>query len=237
MSDAVNWTQRTLGQPAMAMEIGNGIVDSWLKPMDWQVDQLAGQLAKLATTDLILIGFSQGGLLARGYVQRYAGRTGYPTVRNLLTFGTPHGGIYNALDYRQVYSNETQAKNSWAGYWKDPYNLDTYQTKCRFLPELNGDRTPYARLPASLEHLVMVSSESETVVSPADSSKFSYYRDNTLELVPLRESIQYLEDRTGLRSLDQRKGLHWFNSPCYHEDLKTYLCLDYVKDLILPFLR
>lgn len=35
------------------------------------------------------VGLSQGGVFLRAYVERYAGRQGYPKIRNLITLGSP----------------------------------------------------------------------------------------------------------------------------------------------------
>jgi palmitoyl-protein thioesterase len=41
------------------------------------------------------IGFSQGGLFLRAYAEK----CNQPAVRRLITFGSPHNGKQNVLDY------------------------------------------------------------------------------------------------------------------------------------------
>jgi palmitoyl-protein thioesterase len=54
------------------------------------VDLVCEQLAKVPelSNGFNAIGFSQGGLFMRAYVER----CNQPKVRHLITFGSPHGG-------------------------------------------------------------------------------------------------------------------------------------------------
>lgn len=76
MEEAAQWVRGALapGTYVRSVEIGNGIADSLTKPMEWQLARLAesiladGKLAK----GFNMIGYSQGALLARAFVQRWA---------------------------------------------------------------------------------------------------------------------------------------------------------------------
>ena len=73
-----------------------------------------------------LIGVSQGGLLARCYVEKY-GQYIKP-VHSLITYGTPHMGIYNSfLELKRL------------NYWKNPYKYDEYLNNNDFLVYINKE--------------------------------------------------------------------------------------------------
>ena len=74
-----------------------------------------------------LLGVSQGGLIARCYVERYAHQT--KEVHSLVTYGTPHMGIY--LSWIELNNLE---------YWKDPFDFDTYLANNDFLVYLNNEK-------------------------------------------------------------------------------------------------
>lgn len=91
-----------VGQPANYFEF----------PYDWRRDNRvsAQRLKNLIDRELpkwrertdnldakiILVGHSMGGLIARYYIEALQG---YPNVRALITFGTPHRGSVNSLSY------------------------------------------------------------------------------------------------------------------------------------------
>ena len=76
------------GSYAAAVNVANGLL-SFLIPIADQIDEFAAAIkddTKLWGQSLInLVGLSQGGLIVRGYVERYAGRGGYPAVKNLVS--------------------------------------------------------------------------------------------------------------------------------------------------------
>ncbi len=88
-----------------------------------------------------LIGYSQGALIARGYVERYTHLAEYPRVVNLVTWCGPHQGVFGvpvfnhycptesalcrlvdeAFDLmmrNRLASFELQHHVSFAGFWK-----------------------------------------------------------------------------------------------------------------------
>ena len=75
------------------LEIGNGFEDSYSLPMNVQLDMLCNTIYQndKLKNGFNFLGMSQGGLLARGYVQ-YCNL--YP-VKHLITLVTPHGGVYD----------------------------------------------------------------------------------------------------------------------------------------------
>ena len=79
MEVVASWVRAELGRDSygVAVEIGNGYIDSIVRPMEWQLQRLVEELVEAIRADPALaagfnmIGYSQGSLLARGYVQRF----------------------------------------------------------------------------------------------------------------------------------------------------------------------
>ena len=60
-------------------------IDHYVEPLARRIDEV---LAQSGATQLILVGHSMGGLVARAYLRRH----GAARVKLLVTLGTPHGG-------------------------------------------------------------------------------------------------------------------------------------------------
>lgn len=91
-----------------------------------------------------MIGFSQGGLLSRGYIEM----CNQPRVHTFVSWVSPQAGVYGVptttakcLELLHnsslcnllldgfglvVYSDILQKSFSFSGYWKDPFQLDKY---------------------------------------------------------------------------------------------------------------
>ncbi len=72
---------------------------SFIVPINDQVDELAATIKadpKLQHEPLInLVGLSQGGLVIRGYAEKYGGRNGYPGVKSLVSICGVQNGVFN----------------------------------------------------------------------------------------------------------------------------------------------
>ncbi|KAJ1984710.1 hypothetical protein H4R34_000472 [Dimargaris verticillata] len=191
------------------------------------------------------IGLSQGGLFLRGYVEQ----CNQPPIRNLVTLGAPHGGIFDTPacgdhDYfcktfygkfkQVVYTQHVQTNIIPGQYFKDPARLDQYYQSSTFLPAINNELEPRnathkVRL-TSLGHLVMVRYAEDEMVKPPLSSWFASLELN--RTVPLRESQLYQEDWLGLRTLDENGQLHLVTFPGRHLEYNAAL---FARDIV-PYL-
>ncbi|KAJ1972267.1 hypothetical protein H4R35_004771 [Dimargaris xerosporica] len=191
------------------------------------------------------IGFSQGGLFLRGYVER----CNQPPVRALVTLGAPHGGISDtpecgAHDYfcnifyskfkQVVYTERVQTSVVPGQYFKDPARLAQYYQASTFLPAINNELEPRsathkARL-TSLDHLILVRYAEDEMVRPPLSSWFASLELN--RTVPLHESRLYQEDWLGLRALDENGQLHLLTFPGRHLKYNATL---FARDIV-PYL-
>ena len=201
--------------------------------VDEQLDSICSCLSSDAnlTDGFHAVGFSQGGLLLRGLVQRCPG----VKVHTLVTMGSPHGGVVevpgcpataNGLYCGQMrrlldagaYNKLIRGSVVQAQYFRDAKKLDLYLEHSAFLADVNNEREEkneaYAQRLASLKKLVMVRFSNDTTVVPRDSAWFSM--QNGDDLIPLRSSQLYSEDWLGLRQLDNEGALVMSEAPGVH---------------------
>lgn len=233
-----NWISENTDNKVFNMEIGNGKLDSFFKPMMWQLDTLCNEIYKIPDLKdgFNFIGLSQGGLLARGYVEMC---NKYP-VMNLITWGTPHEGIYNFdIDFKNIYTKYNQYTTSFSGYWKDPMRYDLYLEYASYLPVINNEvfkNESIIKNIESLDNFVMVWSKTDGVITPLVSSIFGYYNVGTYELHTLFDSDQYNYNLIGLKTLNENNKLHMYEVDCIHSEFKTYKCLDSMRNITLTYI-
>lgn len=217
------------------LEIGNGFQDSYSLPMNIQLEMLCNTIYENDNlkSGFNFLGMSQGGLLARGYVQ-YCNL--FP-VKNLITLVTPHGGVYDPnniiVKLLNIYSPETQQDLSFSNYWRNPFQYDVYLTNCTYLPKLNQEIQDEILLEISnnldvLDNFVMVWSPFDEVLFPPESGKFSTYKpqsDNKeLRVEDLQDNIIFKENRLELKNMYDQNRLMMFATDCTHSEHKDQKC-------------
>lgn len=168
------WVRTALGRQAhvLNVEIGNGIVDSVVRPMSWQLEELASAIRAddQLRDGFNIIGYSQGSLLARAYVQRYNS----PRVSTLISWVGPQAGQFGVPEWDELmnhlnkitspmwYTPAVQERVSFANYWRDPMRLDLYRSASTFLADINNENlrknSTYKRNLLSLDAMVLVRS-------------------------------------------------------------------------------
>lgn len=126
---------------------------SYFENINKQVDQVCAALKQDANLKqgFNAVGFSQGGLFLRAYVQR----CNDPPVHNLITLGSMHQGVFGfprcpglnstVCEYVRrlldigVYWESVQHTLVQAEYWHDPLHPEAYVQKCIFLPDINQE--------------------------------------------------------------------------------------------------
>ncbi|KAI7853902.1 Alpha/Beta hydrolase protein [Circinella umbellata] len=213
--------------------------------IDFVCDQLAG-IPELAG-GFNAIGFSQGGLFFRGYVER----CNRPAVHKLITFGSPHGGVTDIPNCMSpsdltcrlmrsmvrygAYSGYVQHRVIQAQYFKNPKNLQGYLKHNIFLPDINNEledtkNETYRENLSSLDAFVMIRFADDSMVKPGETAWFwTYTEDN--ELVPLENQSLYKEDWLGLRELGGR--LKFLVSPGQHMQITDEF---FETQIIWPYL-
>jgi palmitoyl-protein thioesterase len=223
-----------------------------------QIDAVCEDIAShpiLSTAPAVdALGFSQGGVFLRGYIER----CNNPPVRSLVTFGSPHNGIVEfaackptdwlckgamSLLKTSTWSSYVQGKLVPAQYYRntDPETgapSDEYLEHSNYLADANNERalkTPqYAHNMAKLENFVMYMFENDTTLVPKESAWFADVNLTSAEVTPLRKREVYKEDWLGLKKLDKKGGLIFETTPGEHMRLTDEVLIDAFKKYFGP---
>jgi palmitoyl-protein thioesterase len=230
------------GVPTVNEEIGNGQLTSIFMPLEEQCALLAENIRRGSADGkrVNMVAISQGGLLARCYVEKYSHMSEYSGVDLLLTMGTPHMGVFFADDPDPFYKNVIR------DYWKDPFRYQDYLRTNEFLSELNNEREHneselYRSNMLGLKELGIVWTSVDEVVQPLESARFEYYNTTAamergeLVVVPLGLSNTYVKDLIGLRGLDEAGRLVLVETDCAHDAFKREECFGGVIDRFFGF--
>lgn len=219
-----------------------------------QIDQVCTDLAShniLSTAPAVdALGFSQGGLFLRGYIER----CNFPPVRSLVTFGSPHNGISEfqscgATDWLCKGAQGLLRTSTWsayvqshlvpAQYFRDPLQYDNYLEYSNFLADVNNERElknqTYKENLEKLERLVMYMFEDDTTVIPKESSWFAEV--NGTDVQELKDRVLYKEDWLGLKALDKKGALEFKTTQGRHMSLSDELLKNVFKGYYGPIGR
>jgi palmitoyl-protein thioesterase len=237
METFAEWIQCIFQRKVYNVEIGTGQKTSLFMPLDKQLaflcDTIYAEEALAGGFDFI--GMSQGGLLARGYVERC---NKYP-VRNLINLVSPNGGVVIPTNI-QMYTPFYQKHLSLSGYWRDPTDLSNYFRNCSYLPALNNERltsfsTQYKANMLSLMNYVLIWSPNDEVLKPPASGKFSVF-DINYSIIPLEKTPLYMQDLVGLRTLAERDQLGIYETNCSHVEHNDPVCFDQLYAILQEYL-
>ncbi|CAF0813291.1 unnamed protein product [Didymodactylos carnosus] len=233
MNELGSWlTDSFPGIYVKSIEIGNGKDDSFLMPMNSQVAQFCAKVKADPhfNNGFNILGFSQGSLIVRGAVERCS----FPNVYNLITISGAHAGIFGIpyledlpahfreLISKYAYTDIAQGMLSISGYWRDPYNLDTYHKKSQFLADINNeDLTPnelYRQNLLKLNAFVMTYSDLDEIITPRQSGWFMGYQTDTLKVELWNSSKVFQDDLIGMKTLLNTDRLHVYTSHTKHRE-------------------
>ncbi|KAG4987616.1 hypothetical protein JHK85_030599 [Glycine max] len=161
--------------------VGNGSWDSWFKPLKEQVKQV-----KELKEGYNIVGLSQ----VKNFISLGGPHTGTASVpicgvSTIVAFQHGALGIFcvlaDTLIKGEVYSSYIQA-------------IPDYLENCRFLPVLNNEipdkrNSTYKERFSSLQNLVLIMLEHDTVLIPRETSWFGYYPDGYFKPVLPPQSI------------------------------------------------
>jgi len=248
LNETISWIENDFpGIYICNVEIGNGKADSMFMEINKQVESFA----KTVKADpklqqgFNLIGHSQGGLIIRAYVERYND----PPVHNLISWVGPHAGVYGIPGFNALCPDAdcpwfdflfdkllngtapkpwVQESFSFAAYWKSPNDYAAYLKDNIFLADINNERdvknATYKKNMVSLNKFLMVYSTTDKVIVPDQSPWFYFYNNTVTDLVPMRESAQYIGDWLGLQTLDHQGKIDMQSVPCGHVEITKTAC-------------
>jgi len=238
--------------------IGNNEVDDLRYSYQDSMNRQVSLVCKMIANDPNLkdgynvLGYSQGGLLVRGVIQRCPS----PPVKVFVSYASPQQGVFGVFEtcpdglppipcnaFRtlstQAYMDYTQKNFMPAQYWHDPRKEDLYLAKSAYLADINNERSKknqtYVDNLLKLEMLILVTHEKDGVVIPRESCSFGYYKPGQdKEILPMNQTRLYIEDWIGLKKLDQSGKVRQYLQPGEHvqinpEWVKSELVEKYFK--------
>ncbi|CAL7950492.1 unnamed protein product [Xylocopa violacea] len=223
---------------------------SSLEPMWHQVEEIGMDIISIGAAfpeGINLVGYSQGGLLARVILQVFPDHN----VKNFISLSSPQAGQYGTrflhlffpdlvceTAYELFYSKLGQ-HTSVGNYWNDPHHQKLYYKFSKFLPYVNNEKNS-TKMPTSkrglikLKRMVLIGGPDDGVITPWQSSHFGYYDANET-VIDMRDRNIYKDDLIGLRTLDESGKLTLITVPNvpHYEWHKNESIVD---DYLLPYL-
>lgn len=238
-------------------QLGQGpledIVGSFLRPLDDSIDYFAeivrNDTEVAAAGAFNAIGYSQGNLIIRGYIEKYND----PPVHHFMSMFGPHMGVAGfpgcdmtyqfckSLDYvlgSLAYLPVVQNHLMQANYYRDPTHLEEFRSGDVGLAELNDE----ARDDSSVElptgsltlagmsgNLTLVKGLADTTVQPNDSEWFGYYADGSQsEIMNLTDAYWYTW--FGLDEMESKGQLAMETVPGKHMQFTTTELTDLIDE-------
>eukprot|EP01116_Phalansterium_solitarium_P014534 TRINITY_DN32243_c0_g1_i1.p1 TRINITY_DN32243_c0_g1~~TRINITY_DN32243_c0_g1_i1.p1 ORF type:complete len:303 (+),score=8.54 TRINITY_DN32243_c0_g1_i1:114-1022(+) len=261
LADLVNWISTDFpGIYIRNIQLSNSPLDSLTVPLTKQIELFN----EIVTNDpnlargFNLLGQSQGGLVTRGWVERF----NQPPVHNLISWVGPHEGIYGIPDFNALCPDHDcpwldsivdalmagppnkvmQEDLTVASYWKSPFHTDNYLRDNIFLADINNERATknetYRKNMISLNGFLLECALEDTIVIPRTSAWFETWKTGSDSIVlPLNQSATYIGDWIGLRTLDEAGKLVRVAVPCTHEGSRDVTCYPYYKLYTRPLLN
>ncbi|KAM1338857.1 hypothetical protein ACFX2H_037451 [Malus domestica] len=224
------------GTEGYCIEVGDGTWDSWFLPLEEQTRIVCDKVKEREE-------LRQGNLIGRGVVEFCIDG---PPVKNFISLGGPDAGtasvplcgsgifciIVNKLLKSEIYTDYIQEHLAPSGYLKLP-------NKCKFLPKLNNElpgekNSTYKERFSSLQNLVLIMFEHDTVLIPKETAWFGYYEDESFKsILSPQQTDLFTEDWIGLRNLDEAGRVMYISVAGGHLGIST----SDMKKHVVPYLQ
>ncbi|KAH3687867.1 hypothetical protein WICPIJ_001160 [Wickerhamomyces pijperi] len=214
-----------------------------------QVESVCQQLGDIKELEngFDMIGFSQGGLFARAAIEKCGLK-----VHNLITFGSPHAGVYdlpqcpendwlcekrNSVLKSQVYNKRVQGSVISAQYFRDTMNYETYLENSAFLADINNEKPEsrnqtYADNLSQIDRLVLIQFEQDETLLPKESAWFYDSEKMTKINIPFEHSDFYNHDCVGLKKLYDENRIDYFSVDDQHMRFND----EFFKDIVEKYI-
>lgn len=237
------------GVYVLNVQIGDNSLEDILNGFLMNLDDQVDYFAKVVKDDPNLvkgfnaIGYSQGNLVVRGYIERYNN----PPVFNFISMHGPLAGVgsfpgcsvdknfcrlFSEFLGALAYYPGVQNHLAQANYFRDPMKIDQYLEGGIFLNDINNEVSPnpsYNENWASLNSVCLIKALGDTVVIPNESEWYGYFQDGSFdEVLGFNETSWYNKDLFGLKTLDQNGKVFFNTTTGDHLDFET----DYLLDLV-----
>ncbi|KAH8395452.1 hypothetical protein KR215_006489, partial [Drosophila sulfurigaster] len=216
----------------------------------WQVEQFReyiDQIGRLHPEGIIVLGYSQGGLLARAAIQSLPNHN----VKTFISLSSPQAGQYGtsflhlifpdlaAITAFELFYSKVGQHTSIGGYWNDPRRQSLYMKYSEFLPLINNEKitsnsTSFKMGMVRLDKLVLIGGPNDGVITPWQSSHFSYFNDS-LDVVPFNKRKIFMDDSIGLKTLLEAEKLIIIVKPFVHH-LSWHTNRKVINQVIMPYL-
>lgn len=220
-----------------------------LAPLWYQVKSFYKRMKPImekAEDGIILIGYSQGGIISRGIVESMD-----HNITTFISLSSPQAGQYGDEFLRlifpqyiketvyEVFYSRVGQRISVANYWNDPHHQELYYKYSNYLPYLNNEiedyfNEDYRNNFMKLKQLVLIGGPDDGVITPWQSSHFSYLNKNE-NMTDMRDQSFYMFDSFGLRSLDKAGKIKVYEVPGVHHTVWHHN-VSVIENCILPWL-
>ncbi|XP_037959651.1 lysosomal thioesterase PPT2 homolog [Teleopsis dalmanni] len=205
-------------------------------------------IGKIHPEGIIVLGYSQGGLLARAAIQSLPNHN----VKTFISLSSPQAGQFGTsflhlifpdlvakTAYELFYSKVGQ-HTSVGNYWNDPHKYDMYLEYSVFLPIINNEiknsnSTDFKSALIRLDQMILIGGPNDGVITPWESSHFAYY-NGSLDVIPLSQREIYTTDAIGLKTLKENDKLKIIVKPFVHH-LTWHTNRHVIREVILPYLN
>jgi len=247
---ATSLEARYPGMYTLVAPVAN-FLDSIFTPMTQQVDEFAA--AVRADPNLAegfsALGLSQGGLVVRGYIQKYND----PPVRNFVSIcGVMNGAfdcplevqiipfaceLWKSNPFRFLFNSSVLSFSEYFVLYATDAGRTEYLTENAFLPPLNNEvvnafNATGKKNIRSLAKLAVIGATQDTMLIPWQAAQFGgYVTDSDKTVYGFTEGPHYTQDLIGLRELydDGRMDLLSFDGD--HLRFNS----TYWEDVVLPY--